>query len=79
MCKPRVPSLRQHKPPGLAFTFGGKDHYLGSWPVGVEERPAGARAAADKFIAEWWANGRTLRAAPSASTGTTGTAAGVHR
>ena len=31
---PRTPSLRRHKPSGLAVvTLNGKDHYLGPWPA----------------------------------------------
>jgi hypothetical protein len=58
---PRTPSLRRHKPSGLAVvTLDGKDHYVGSWPAGCRKAPPDARDAYDRLIAEWLSNGRRL-------------------
>jgi integrase len=58
---PRVPSLRRHKPSSQAVvTLGGKDHYLGRWPSGLRKPPPDVRAAYDRLVAEWMANGRRL-------------------
>jgi integrase len=63
----RTPSLRRHKPSGLAVvTLNGKDHYLGPWPAGQRKAPPAAREAYDRLIAEWLANGRRLPAAEEA-------------
>ena len=51
-----VPSYRLHKPSGQAVvTLSGKDHYLG--PYGTEV----SKAEYDRLIAEWLANGRSLK------------------
>jgi integrase len=56
---PRTPSLRRHKPSGLAVvTLNGTDHYLGAWPPGKRKAPPATRDAYDRLIAEWLANGR---------------------
>ena len=56
---PRTPSLRRHKPSGLAVvTLNGQDHYLGPWPTGCRKAPPDARAGYDRLIAEWLSNGR---------------------
>lgn len=58
---PRTPSLRRHKPSGLAVvTLNGKDLYLGPWPATLRKAPPDARDAYDRLIAEWLANGRRL-------------------
>ncbi len=58
---PRTPSLRRHKPSGLAVvTLNGKDHYLGPWPADQRKAPPDTRDAYDRLIAEWLANGRRL-------------------
>ncbi len=60
----RTPSLRRHKPSGLAVvTLDGKDHYLGPWPAELRKAPPSAREAYDRLIAEWLANGRRLAGA----------------
>lgn len=52
---PAYPSYRRHKPSGQAVvTLNGKDFYLGPW------ESTASRAAYDKLIAEWLANGRQL-------------------
>ncbi len=57
----RVPSLRRHKPSSLGVvTLNGKDHYLGSWPVGRKHAPDAVRTEYDRLIAEWLAAGRRL-------------------
>jgi hypothetical protein len=49
----RTPSLRQHKPSGLAVvTLNGKDHYLGPWPAGQRKPPREAQDTYDRLIAE---------------------------
>jgi integrase len=55
--KPRVPSLRHHKPSGQAVvTLGGRDYYCGKH--GTPQ----ARAEYDRLIAEWLAAGRSVPA-----------------
>jgi integrase len=57
--KPRIPSLRRHKPSGQAVvTLSGHDHYLGPWPAHAKNPPAPTKAAYDQLMAEWLANGR---------------------
>jgi hypothetical protein len=54
---PRTPSYRLHKPTGSAVvTLGGRDVYLG--PYGSDE----SRAAYDRVVSEWLANGRRTAA-----------------
>lgn len=50
--KPRVPSLRLHKPSGRAVvTIGGRDHYCGPW--GSRK----AQAEYQRLVGEWLASG----------------------
>lgn len=57
----RTPSLRRHKPSGLAVvTLDGKGHYVGPWPATLRKPPPDARQAYDRLIAEWLAHGRRL-------------------
>jgi integrase len=61
---PSTPSLRRHRPSGLAVvTLDGKDHYLGPWPAGEKRPPSPTQVAYDRLVAEWLANGRHLPAA----------------
>ena len=58
---PRTPSLRRHRPSGLAVvTLNGKDQYIGPWPATLRKPPPSTREAYDRLIAEWLANGRRL-------------------
>jgi hypothetical protein len=67
--KPRVPSLRRHKPPQQGVvTLSGQDHYLGRWPECLREPPPEVRAAYDHLVAEWLAAGRRLPAMPDEQT-----------
>jgi hypothetical protein len=51
--KPRVPSLRLHKPSGQAVvTIAGRDHYCGPW--GSRK----AQAEYQRLVGEWLAGGR---------------------
>jgi integrase len=67
----RTPTLRRHKPSSQAVvTLNGKDIYLGPWPPTLRKPPPDVRAAYDRLIAEWLANGRRLpveEGAPAAS------------
>jgi integrase len=56
---PRTPSLRRHKPSGLAVvTLSGRDHY--PWPARLRKPPPDTQLAYDRLVAEWLAGGRKL-------------------
>lgn len=56
----RIPSLRKHKPSGLAVaTIGGKDRYYGSYGTQA------SKADYDKDVAAWLAAGRPTSAIPA--------------
>jgi integrase len=66
------PKLRRHAASGQAVvTLSGHDHYLGKWPPGQKDAPLDARAAYDRVVAEWRANGRLPVAASPAVRGLT--------
>lgn len=55
----RIPSLRRHKPSGLAVvTLSGKDLYCGSWGDNPKRASKVAREEYDRLTALWLANGR---------------------
>ncbi|MFO0879949.1 MAG: site-specific integrase [Gemmataceae bacterium] len=55
----RIPKLRRHKPSARAVvTLGGKDYYLGPWPVGHPEPSPEIREEYERLILEWMATGR---------------------
>jgi hypothetical protein len=59
-----TPSYQLHKPSGQAVvTLNGVDHYLGNY-----DTPE-SRAAYDRLIAEWLANGRRFPPKPGAYCG----------
>ena len=59
----RIPSYRLHKPSGRAVvTLSGRDIYLGQH--GSPE----SKERYQREVAEWLANGRTLRTSPAAIT-----------
>ena len=51
--KPRVPSLRRHKPSSQGVvTLGNKDVYLGRWPATLREPPPDVRAEYDRVAGD---------------------------
>ena len=54
--KARIPAYRHHKARNLAVVrIDGRDHYLGPW------KSKASYLEYDRVIAEWMANGRTLK------------------